>query len=177
MIKDKKTVDITEPYEIKDSTIKFKNKFEVIREDELTEMVWALQNAGHAILYQEEFKENERVKRLVSGIEYEMDAIRYVIDNNEKLCRSILKFNIYIMKFKLISTENLLREPPAITKFYNLITALRSLCLYCDRFNDAIDCNLYSRKSISLIELIPLLDEIKKLRGEVIKELKVIKRL
>ena len=81
--------------------------FEVKREDELTEMVWALQNAGQALFLQTKIRAKALVTALASEMEYVLLLVKEIRDNQDK---GILQER----RFHMISVENIIREPPYI---------------------------------------------------------------
>lgn len=87
-----------EPYA--DHVIRF-DGFEVVREDDLTEMVWALQNAGHAVLSQNKI----RTMNLLRGVARELISI-------QTLLKEIRDKKVKTGKtFRLLSIESMIKEP------------------------------------------------------------------
>lgn len=123
-------IEIRGPKEYNDPVIKDDepNGFEIKREDELTEMVWALQNAGKALLIQNELRQKQQFRAL----DAEMDAFQEVLNKIEK------KNNIYKEQFALIAIEGFLREPPSKCDS-NLIARLYQLYRYAKTINNMIE--------------------------------------
>lgn len=101
--------------------------FEIKREDELTEMVWALQNAGRALLIQGELRREQQFRALGA----EIYAFQEVLNKIEK-------GNTYKEQFAVIAIENFLREPP-LKCDSNLIALLHQLYRYTKTINKLID--------------------------------------
>ena len=130
----------------------------MIREDELTEMVWALQAAGKVFYSQETIRENKQLR----GLSFECSFIEDVVKNIEEGNK--------FRRFTIPLIETILREP---SKKFNdsensPIYSLYSLFEYCRLINNMLD-------SDELLEDIqPLLDEVKKSNKELIGKLKNI---
>ena len=94
-IKEEKCITPTE------DIFEFKKEFKIIREDDLREMVWALQGAGRV------FKEQEEVKRaeMINGLRYELHSIS---ETSEKIIDE-MKVN---RRLRLISMKKILAQPP-----------------------------------------------------------------
>lgn len=123
-------IKIGEFVEIKDDGLDL-DGFKVIREDELTEMVWALQAAGKAFFSQDDIRE----RNLMRGLVFEIDHIRQVIDQIDT------KINHFERKINLILIENILREPPYKPQKIDdeLMYDLYSLYEYCQSINMTIE--------------------------------------
>ena len=145
---DMKSIDIGEMNEITDDSLKF-DGFKLVREDELTEMVWALQAAGKAFFSQDIIRE----RNLMRGLAFEMDHIKRVlvqIDDDTKNFEG---------KINLILIENIIKEPPYNPQEIDdeLMYDLYSLYEYCQYINMIVG----QGDGIK----VPL-DEIRKLIGE-----------
>lgn len=125
-----KNIKISEKNEIQDATLKNFETFEIVREDELTEMAWALQSAGKAVLSQDKV----RAKNLIRGIQQEIELIRQHIVNIRN------KENKHRIRFILLAIKNLLKEPPESCE--NLAATLYSVYVYCEAINIMIESGI-----------------------------------
>ncbi len=122
--------------------------FEVVREDELTEMMWSLQNAGKAFLLQLKMKEVAQVRAL----EFELEA------NKELLAKIDDDDNVYNECFNYLAVENILREPSMKWK-RNFIIKLHHLCAYYKVLNHMIETER-KKEDMPLDEIRKMLEEI-----------------
>jgi len=96
-------------------------RFEVERETEFQEMVWALQGAGYefkkltdAVIAHEEEKDCNRHDRILYSILQEIPQIESWIEDTEKLTSSKEK-EWYVGQPPIMCIDNLLKEPPLHT--------------------------------------------------------------
>jgi acylphosphatase len=101
--------------------------FEIKREDDLAEMVWALQNAGRALLIQSELRQKQQFRALGAEIDAFQGVLRMIIKDS----------NPYKQTFALIAIEGFLREPPSKCDA-NLIALLHQLYRYAKTINRMI---------------------------------------
>ncbi len=105
---DSDEINFGEPKEVKDETIEIvDDKFEVIREDELTEMVWALQTAGKAVLSQEKI----RSQNVIRGVLVELENLKNKLNEIDEK-KELKGSDLYTIRFNVLSIEEFLREPP-----------------------------------------------------------------
>lgn len=103
--------------------------FNIVREDDLSEMVWALQGAGRVFANQEEERRTVRENQLLESLTYELPTIsncwEYISTERKK------------RHFNLICIEKILSEPPTGKK--ELVENIRNLYETCKQFNDMMD--------------------------------------
>lgn len=105
------------------------NGYDIEREDDLTEMVWALQNAGKALLLQEKL----RKESLFRALDAEMEAFQQVIEQLEEK-------SSYGEFFPTVALEGFLGNPPEPPKgCENLMTKLHALYRYAKTVNHVIE--------------------------------------
>ncbi|RLF94866.1 hypothetical protein DRN50_04710 [Thermococci archaeon] len=149
--------------------VDLKDDFVIIREDDLTEMVWALRGAGKVferliklIDEKERERESKRKKSLLLSLENELSSI---YDRADRIERREAH-----MKFRLFCIENFLKEPP-IDVDIELTKGLNDLYEYCDETNNLID--MYPQMSDEETKLLEdNIDKIKKLVDELLKKMK-----
>lgn len=149
MIKKKNIQDITGPEPITDGTLSEKDfrEFKTIREDDLTEMVWALQNAGKALLLQQELKNEMHKIALKAELEAAKDLIKKIKDrkNSFKEC------------FTCIAIHNCIAEPPFDG---SILAKLHFLCRFIDSVNRMISDEKDENIDIALDFIEQHIDEI-----------------
>jgi acylphosphatase len=124
-------------------------EFLIRRDEDLTEMVWALQNAGYALLKQEELRNRARVRALKA----ELFAFLVVIEKIENK-------NVHKECFTTITIENILREPPQ--RFSDIAMAkLHNLYSYAQAINNMIRSGV-DKGEMPLDEVRMLIDEIRR---------------
>jgi acylphosphatase len=78
------------------------DSFDIVREDDLKEMVWALQGAGRTFKEQDDIKKEEALR----GLFYELRALSdYALEMLEK--------NNHKRAFRMLSMENIMTCPPS----------------------------------------------------------------
>jgi len=107
-----------------DKVFDFKS-FKIIMEDDLKEMVWALQGAGRI------FKEQEEVAReeFLKGFMYELRSISDYL-------RDVLAKGIRNRRLRTFSMENVLKQPPSNLDG-ELVSQIGDLYHLCLEINDA----------------------------------------
>lgn len=107
---------------------KFQNGFEIIREDELSEMVWALQAAGKVFSSVEERRMNAFNAALKYGISYISS------------CADELRTNHYAnRKFVLLAIDHYITECPSDDpNMIELLYQLHELCEYANTMDASI---------------------------------------
>ncbi|MFH1364510.1 MAG: acylphosphatase [Candidatus Aenigmatarchaeota archaeon] len=130
------------------------DEFIIEREDDLTEMVWALQNAGKALLLQEKL----RTKSILRGLSAEIAACREVLQNIDKNNIS------YTVCFPTIAIEGFLTNPPE--DYENLTTRLHELYRSARAINFMIR-EKKDKRDMPLDPLREILDEIEEILKEV----------
>jgi hypothetical protein len=146
-------VDIAGEYQdpsIEEGSIK---SFEIEREDDLTEMVWALQNAGKALMLQEDLKK-ESMNR---ALRYEIEAFKEVLSQISDGIR-------FPECFPTVAIEGFLRTPPERND--NLITTLYTLYRYARAINHIIRVGGRDIDEERLDEVRKTLDELDKILKE-----------
>lgn len=136
--------------------------FDIIREDDLTEMVWGLQGAGKAFIEVEKEREEKRKQRLLKGISQELISI------SERLM-DIRSGHVY-SGFRTLCIENFLKEPPIGKGAEELLKNLSDLCDMCRETNDIIRTDDKNEKQIineNVEKIESLVREIKKKIGEI----------
>jgi acylphosphatase len=124
-------------------------EFTIKRDEDMTEMVWALQNAGYALLKQDELRNRARIRALKA----ELFAFLVVIEKLENK-------NPHKERFTTITIENILREPPS--KFSDIAMAkLHNLYSYAQAVNGMIKIGA-DRSGMPLDEVRMLIDEIRR---------------
>ncbi len=103
--------------------IKGSETFKIIREDELTEMVWALRNAGAAVLSQEVIRGRNILRTLLAEL-----LTTNIMINSGKIEREI----------NIIALESMLREPHESISDEILID-LHSVYALCRQLNKKLD--------------------------------------
>jgi acylphosphatase len=126
--------------------------FEIIREDDLKEMVWALQGAGKIFKEQEDVNKEEALM----GLEYEL---RSISDSAQRMHK-----DKKIRKFRTISLENILKAPP-------LVLGLQVVPKITDLYESCLEINLNNHGSFD-DEVKNNLTKIIDLAGEIEVELK-----
>ena len=139
------------PWEEKRS-VKFED-FKAVREDELTEMVWALRGAGkvfsglvkevrnqtQAMWGQEMERERKMLESLVRSIESELVSI------NER--RAYIEEGERHLGFRLFCIENFIKEPPSdVDK--DFLRSLNELYELCDEVNQLIKMKVIDQNKL-----------------------------
>jgi acylphosphatase len=151
LIKDEPTIKTPELYMdcgLKEEDI---NDYEIEREDDLTEMVWALQNAGRAFLIQGELIKKMHVKALKAELEGFKEVLGKIDDDDNREC------------FTLVALETCLKEPP--WENAELIAKLHTLYRYAKTINFVIRRG-EKRNKMPVDEIPKVLKEI----GEILDE-------
>jgi acylphosphatase len=141
-------IKIEEPKPFNDPAITEESltEFLIRRDEDLTEMVWALQNAGYALLKQDELRNRARIRALKA----ELFAFLVVIEKIENK-------NPHKECFTTITIENILREPPS--KFSDIaMTKLHNLYSYAQAINNMIRSGA-DKSGMPLDEVRMLIDE------------------
>ncbi len=125
-LKSEKRKVILEPEEKKP----FQQEFKINREDELSEMVWALQGAGKVFAIAEEQREKHHQQKLEQALEHGLAHI-----SNKA---SELKANPKSVRhFILLTIEQFLREATAKNDLITNLYELYYLCDYVNRIQQA----------------------------------------
>jgi len=143
--------DIEGPWE-EERCVKFED-FTTIREDELTEMVWALRGAGKVfgglvkevksqrqdLWFHEQERERKRLESLVRSIESELVSI------NERRVR--IEGGETHLGFRLFCIENFIKEPPSDAD-KDFLRSLNELYELCDEANQLIKMEVMDQNKL-----------------------------
>ena len=100
--------------------------FQIEKEDELTEMVWALQGAGRVF----EMQERTRINRLDRALRY---GLTIMSDCANELQTNSMSKRLFV----LLAVDNYIKECP--TKDQELIANLYDLHLFCEKANSLLE--------------------------------------
>lgn len=84
---------------------KLKDEFEIVRSDELTEMVWALQGAGKMFRHAQKAQMETRANSMMAAVRAELISMMNVCDDIQAG---------YITRFCPVATEHFIKEPPEL---------------------------------------------------------------
>ena len=118
--------------EIKEPSGKLFDKFDrfrIIREDDLTEMVWGLLGAGRSFQFAEKMRESQRKSRLLTGLKQELTSISNQLD--------CIKGGDLYYELRTFCIEHFLKEPPNDMD-NDLLTSLSDLCDTCYETNSLV---------------------------------------
>ncbi|MFH1751852.1 MAG: acylphosphatase [archaeon] len=132
----------------KDNCPKF-NGFQIEREDELTEMVWALQGSGKLLSMQEE----RRQKSLNRALQFGLKNISSCVNELQTIQR-------LEKRFILLSVDNYIKECPSNKNNDILMTNLYELHNLCEQANNIIRIKEENRNKEQNNELKELLSKI-----------------
>ncbi len=113
---------VHDPTYVEDETLKIDDTFKVIREDELTEMTWALRNAGAAVLSQDFIRSKKLIRASIAELQQSL------------LILADIKSGKKHRKLNLIAIQNLLSEPPEKIP-YEMLMELHAI------YDDSIELN------------------------------------
>jgi len=128
------------------------NDFEIEREDDLTEMVWALQNAGKALMIQGKLRD-----------EMHTNALKVEIEGSKELIGKITNESDVKECFATVAIESCLKEPP--WGDLEFAAKLHYLYRYARTINYMIHKN-EDTNTMPIDNMLELLEEI----GEILKD-------
>lgn len=108
------------------------DNFRIEREDDLTEMVWALQGAGRSFIFSEKMREEQRKKSLLISLRHEL----YSISSHIGDIKTDIKLSDVCLEFRVFCIENFLKEPPNDTDptLLSNLNDLYDICLQTNYF-------------------------------------------